>query len=365
MNKKKEVMLILTEGCNLACSYCFEHYKTHKNMDFETAKRIIDQEMTSEDGTEECQFTMFGGEPFLEFDLIRKIYDYIEKNISTWNKRAFIFVNTNGTLTNEEAKEWLEKRKKYIVCGLSLDGTKEMHDRNRSGSFDKIDLEFYKKCWPGQLVKMTVSKETLPMLAEGVMFIHELGYGCGCTFAYGIEWSQRLIEVLEEQLEILVNYYIDHPEVKLCKILDIDFAGILKTPQTNFKRCGAGTAMKAYDTEGNLYPCHTFSPVGLGEEAARFINYKLPETDIVDEEHCIQCKYYLICPTCYGANYIYTGSVSKRSQWLCEFFKLCVKASAHIQLWRLKDKNANDYELHDYATLKAIESIIKLDESKW
>ena len=41
----KEVMLILTEGCNLSCSYCFEHYKSDKRMKFETAKKIIDAEM--------------------------------------------------------------------------------------------------------------------------------------------------------------------------------------------------------------------------------------------------------------------------------------------------------------------------------
>lgn len=109
MSKLKEVMLILTEGCNLTCSYCFEHCKTNKRMNFETAKQIIDAEMSLEDGTNECRFTMFGGEPFLEIELIKQIYNYIESNIQSWNRKVMIFVNTNGTLTDEKTKGWLSR----------------------------------------------------------------------------------------------------------------------------------------------------------------------------------------------------------------------------------------------------------------
>ncbi len=353
----KEVMLILTEGCNLSCSYCFEHYKTARKMHLETAKKIIEVEMEMEDGTDECRFTMFGGEPFLEFETIREIYNYIESGMPGWKKKAIIFVNTNGTLLDEEKKEWLRVRKEHIYCGLSLDGTREMHNRNRSNSFDQIDLEFFKECWPEQNVKMTVSKETLPQLAEGVMFVHEKGFECGCTFAYGIEWSDALVGILQEQLYILVRYYAENPQLHLCQILDIDLTGVLKMPKSNFKRCGAGELMKAYDTEGNLYPCHAFSPSGLGSAAEQFINYKLPASDIQEEERCINCSYHLICPTCYGVNYIYTGSAAKRSEWLCRFFKLCVEASAIIQLRRLSGKNPEELDEHDYGTLKAIQKI--------
>jgi len=356
----KEVMLILTEGCNLACSYCFEHYKTSKKMNFKTAKKIIDAEMAMNDGTDECRFTMFGGEPFLEIDMIKRIYNYIESRILDWKKKVVIFVNTNGTLTDEETKQWLRKRKEHIYCGISLDGTKEMHDKNRSNSFDKIDLEFYRECWPEQTVKMTVSKETLPNLAEGVIFIHEKGFECGCTFAYGIDWNEELVKVLQEQLIILVDYYTKNPQLHLCQILNIDLTGIFKRPKSNFKRCGAGELMKAYDTEGNLYPCHSFSPVGMGDDAKKFVDYELPLSDISEEECCIECNYHLICPTCYGVNYIYTGSISKRNRWLCKFFKLCVQASAIIQLRRLSNKNPNELNQHDYGTLMAIDTIKEL-----
>lgn len=356
----KEVMLILTEGCNLSCSYCFEHYKTDRRMKLETAKKIIEAEMTMEDGIDECQFTMFGGEPFLEFETIREIYGYIESGMPKWKKKAVIFVNTNGTLLDEEKKVWLRARKEHIHCGISLDGTREMHNRNRSDSFDRIDLDFFKECWPGQSVKMTVSRDTLPQLAEGVIFLHEKGFECGCTFAYGIEWSDRLVDILHRQLEILILYYTENPQLNLCQILNIDLTGVLQKPKKEFKRCRAGELMKAYDTEGKLYPCHAFSPSGLGSAAEQFVNYKLPASDIKEEERCMNCSYHFICPTCYGVNYIYTGSVSKRSRWLCKFFKLCVQASAIIQLRRLNNKNPDELDAHDYGTLMAIQKIEEL-----
>lgn len=34
-----------------------------------------------------------------------------------------------------------ENKERFIV-GLSLDGTREMHNRNRSNSYDKIDIPF-------------------------------------------------------------------------------------------------------------------------------------------------------------------------------------------------------------------------------
>ncbi len=361
MGNTKEVMMILTENCNLACTYCFEHHKSNKRMNFEIAKKIIDFEMNLQDEVDECRFTMFGGEPMLEFELIKGIYSYIEENLSKWNKKVLIFIDTNGTLMNEETKSWIKARKKVVHCGLSLDGTKAMHDINRSNSFDKIDLDFYKECWPNQSVKMTVSAETLPHLAEGVKYIQKLGYECGCTFAYGIEWSEELIEILRKQLEELVEFYTENLEYSLCQILNIDLSGILYEPVRNYKRCSAGKFVKAYDTEGNLYPCHTFTPVGLGDKAIQFQNYVLPEEDIVEEEKCINCKYHIICPTCYGANYVYTNSISNRSDWLCEFFKLCVQASSVIQFRRISKKEKDKVTEQDYATLIAIKELENME----
>ena len=38
----KDVTFQVTEDCNLQCTYCYQHNKTHNKMTFETAKKFID-----------------------------------------------------------------------------------------------------------------------------------------------------------------------------------------------------------------------------------------------------------------------------------------------------------------------------------
>ena len=75
--KIKTVTLTLTQSCNLACSYCYEHNKSKNVMTFQTAKAIIDREIAKSKEFENIEFDLFGGEPFLEFNLIQEIVDYI------------------------------------------------------------------------------------------------------------------------------------------------------------------------------------------------------------------------------------------------------------------------------------------------
>lgn len=61
---KKQITLVITEQCNLDCAYCYENRKSFKKMDFGTAKKIIDKELTDEENYEEITIDLFGGEPF-------------------------------------------------------------------------------------------------------------------------------------------------------------------------------------------------------------------------------------------------------------------------------------------------------------
>lgn len=193
---KRIVTIVLTQSCNLNCTYCYEHNKTQKNMPIEIAKLAIETELTRDDDYEEIIIELFGGEPFLAYDTIKELFDYIWD--ARFMKKRLCFVSTNGTLLSKDIKDWLSERKQYIVCGLSVDGTKKMHDINRCNSFDEIDLKFFKETWPKQSIKMTVSVETLPTLAEGVIFLHEQDFTVSVNLAHGIDWSDKsYISILE------------------------------------------------------------------------------------------------------------------------------------------------------------------------
>lgn len=330
---KKYITISVTEYCNLACTYCYEHHKTNNMLSFETAKEIIDREMSANDGYEEISIDFFGGEPFTEFELIKKCVEYILRN--QWNKKFICFASTNGTLIHGEVKEWLQKNKDYFWCGLSFDGTKKMQNINRSNSADLIDLDFFKNTWPEQPIKMTISQETLPNLADGIIYLHKYGFDIYSNLAVGIDWSDASnLEILENQLMKLIEYYLENPDIKPCSILDKKIETITLPNESPFRWCGAGTHTKTYDINGNLYPCHFFMPITLGKEkavAAKNINFSL-DSKLYDE-NCDKCKILNICPSCYGSSYQQFGDVTKRDPNMCKLNKVTAKASAYLQ-WR-------------------------------
>lgn len=158
----ENLILQVTQQCNLRCKYCAysgNYYnRTHSSqrMSFEVAKEAIDFYLKKSDKTNKLTLAFYGGEPLLEFDLIKKCVDYI---IAHKGDQAIDFpMTTNGTLLDLEKIGFLVKHKFTLM--ISLDGERESHDANRKflsgeGSFDlvmqnlkalkKYDEEYYRK----------------------------------------------------------------------------------------------------------------------------------------------------------------------------------------------------------------------------
>lgn len=361
-NKTKVVTITLTQNCNLACSYCYEHNKSLKTMDFNTAKAIIDRELNILNEDENIEFDLFGGEPFLEFELLKQITEYVCK--IKGNKECQMFATTNGTLVHGEIQEWLRNHRCCFVCGLSIDGTREMHNINRSNSYDEIDLEFFKELYPEQDVKMTISKETLPNLAEGVIELHKKGFLVSCNLAYQIDWSaDENVSILNRELHKLVDYYLDNPQIKPCSMLEMGFSNIGTYSDEALKFCGAGTAMRSYDVDGKFYPCQFFMPLSVGKEKAETANKIVFPKDVISnellDEKCRDCIIKSVCPNCFGANYAATGNIYSRDNNMCKLTKITLKARSYFRAkqWEQGQLKGTNEEIQ--AILK---SIVKIQE---
>ena len=123
---------------------------------FETAKNSIDESI-NDDRFDEYEFDLFGGEPFLDFELVKQIVEYVITAYPT--KKVVFMATTNGTLVHGEIKKWLKDHSKIFVCSISMDGTREMHNINRTNSFDKIDFDFFAKT-TGQSKNCAVKQAT-------------------------------------------------------------------------------------------------------------------------------------------------------------------------------------------------------------
>jgi len=357
--KKKSLAITVTENCNLECVYCYETAKSKRSINFELAKSIIEKEFLADDGYEEMEIDFHGGEPFLEFDLIKDICEYIWSK--DWPKKYLCYTTTNGTLVHGEVKEWLQKNKEYFWCGLSLDGNKLMHDLNRSNSFDKIDLKFFLDNWPEQSVKMTLSPLSLPYLYDGVKFIEDFGGKLSNNLAYGIDWnSQDNKDILSRELMKLAERYAENIDLIVCPMINFPIERV-SMPNPDYKWCGTGVSMVAYSVEGKSYPCHFFDPVTIGEEKSKqseTLSFDYPEKLI--DPMCEDCVLQNACPTCYGSNFLATGNPALRDKNMCELSKICAQATAYLWVKKLKKyghKELNLSKSHYDLLINAIKKI--------
>lgn len=142
----RQLTLQVTQQCNLRCAYCaysgiYNGNRIHANkrMDFNTAKKAIDFFLEHSIESPEVVIGFYGGEPLLEFKLIKQCVQYVNKNVE--GKKVTFNMTTNGTLLKDDIAKFVAENN--FTVGISLDGSKREHDVSRKflngeGSFDIV-----------------------------------------------------------------------------------------------------------------------------------------------------------------------------------------------------------------------------------
>ena len=170
--RAKQLTLQVTQQCNLRCEYCtysgiYNRNRTHssKRMSWEVAKKSIDFFLKRNIAISEIVIGFYGGEPLLEFDLIKKCVKYAKQQVE--GKTIVFNMTTNGTLLNDEIVDFLVEHD--FKLSISLDGSKSEHDKNRKflngqGSFDIIinNIQRIKQRYPEYDQKLTIMTTVNP-----------------------------------------------------------------------------------------------------------------------------------------------------------------------------------------------------------
>ncbi len=139
------LFLELTENCNLRCGYCvYNDYVTYRrdhgnnNMELSVAHRAIDYLNKHSFKRDKVAITFYGGEPMLQFTLIKSCVEYAGSNIK--NREIDFSITTNATLISREIAEFFSKNN-FIVF-VSVDGPEDIHndyrkDTNGEGSYER------------------------------------------------------------------------------------------------------------------------------------------------------------------------------------------------------------------------------------
>ena len=351
--RRRNVTLMITRECNLRCSYCYEPYKTSDKsmrMEFATAQALLRKEFAfvlNSEEFDEIEIDFMGGEPLVNFPLIKKIVEWLEAEPPL--VPYICFATTNGTLVHKHAA-WLRKHRRTFQLGGSYDGTTKMQRTNRGtghGFENNIDLLY--SLYPRQGFHMVISKETLPDLAEGVLAIQRKGYVLDVTLAQGVDWSKEDSLVFRRELEKLVKVYLcDDNHLKPIDIFVRSLATIADNPVTVRQRkyCGAGTHMVTYDYDGKAYGCHLFTPLVLGDRAKEIdeLDFRCGAEDA--DRFCKFCRLKGVCPTCAGFNYRYRNDIGLRDHHWCHMVYEMKRAVCVFQIKKLaRCKNLTEEEV--------------------
>jgi len=104
--------LLITQQCNLRCSYCYSG-KKDSVMSLETAKSIVNTIFTHTAPDEKVDTGFFCGEPLLEFARIKDIVSLIENQPLYDPNRVELVVVTNGAIFSAQQ---CSARGKHFNC---------------------------------------------------------------------------------------------------------------------------------------------------------------------------------------------------------------------------------------------------------
>lgn len=339
------ISLMLTWACNLNCTYCFEKFKTtNRKMSVNMAKKILIGEFEAlrlNSPEDKLKIEFFGGEPLLQFNVIKEVTEWLESNDPGVD--YLLYITSNGTLLDEKKKEWFVKHKDKIRIVLSVDGSNDMQETNRGEIAGEIPIDFVRKTWPTLHFKSTISRANLPQLAEGLISLLEAGHIVAPSLAQGENWQEGDEIIYKRELDKLADWHLAHPDIEPMNIFSQPFFALLEPhcSRTPAKNCGTGTTMATYDVDGTAYPCHLFVPITHGKWNVKkeLDNIDFSDDEYMIDESCKKCYMLRICKTCYGFDFMERGSVRKRDKRACKMKLAEVQIISDFQInWLMMQK---------------------------
>jgi uncharacterized protein len=340
----KSVTLIMSEECNLRCTYCYEPAKKRDKtvLTFETAKQVLRK------FDRDSLVTFFGGEPMLHIELMKKICEW------GWEYRNFKFAMiTNGQIVD---RSFFQDYAKYFsFVQLSCDGSEAAHDINRGHGAFKRTMEFYRvfqeTTGKYPTLHAVLGKYSIPYLLDTVRWYYEMEKDlpeAQASFRWlpgdANIWDERDFALYAEQLGLVKEWYLNN-NIRNTKFAIRAFAQAeqnllgLGTQQQSALRgnaslCSAGSALMAVLPTGLIVPCHheywcakeerIYEEIDLNDDISG-INH-MSELCVKDIPECNSCPQWGCC-VCPGAFYFLSKSYTTPDKNWCRAGKMLIETA--------------------------------------
>lgn len=354
----KSLCLNIAHDCNLRCQYCFASqgdYDTHKRelMSFDVAKRAVDLLIASTEGKRQhCEIDFFGGEPLMNFDVVKQTISYIREQEKLHDKIFKLSLTTNGMLLDPKKVTYLTEN--HISLILSLDGRPEIHNRMRpdAGGRNSYDTCARNLVYAAQhrngeeyYVRGTYTKYNLDFTAD-VAHMADLGFaGLSMEPVVGDDLSYAITETdlprIYQEYDNLTRLYLKRYEEGDPFIYYHFIMDLYKGPciAKRLRGCGAGHEYMCITPNGDIYPCHQF--VGqegyvIGTVYDGVTNQDIPRTfrdmHVLNKPECCRCWAKFFCSGgCHANNITYGGDIQTPYSLSCHIQKKRIECAMYIQ----------------------------------
>ena len=356
----KALCLHVAHTCNLNCSYCFasqgRYHGDRALMSFEVGKRAMDFLIENSGTRRNLEVDFFGGEPLMNFDMVKKLVAYCREQEKIHNKNFRFTMTTNGVLIDDDVIDFCNKECHNVV--LSLDGRKEVHDRYRvdyagNGSWEKIVPKFQKLVQARQgknyYMRGTFTHAN-PDFLKDIQTMLDLGF-TELSMEPVVAAHGDPAALTEADKEIVMQQYEELARLMLQRDKEgrpftfYHYMIDLKGGPCIYKRisgCGSGTEYMAVTPWGDLYPCHQF----VGDEKFKLGNIwdgvenhavqaEFAGCNVYAREECRDCWARLYCSGGCAANaYHATGSVRGVYADGCDLFRKRMECAIAVAVAR-------------------------------
>ena len=354
----KAMCLHVAHDCNMSCMYCFASggdFNTKRElMSVEVAKSAIDYLIANSRNRKNLEVDFFGGEPLLNFDVVKETVLYAKSLENKYNKNFRFTITTNCIKLNDEVMSFVNRYMTNIV--MSLDGRKEVNDiarktLNEKSSYDiivdKIKQAVKSRTDKDYFVRGTYTANNLDF-SEDVRHMAELGFKntsiepvvADASQSYAI--TEELLPQIFNEYEKLIDLYLEYKSTEN-EFNFFHFNIDLNNASCKFKKesgCGAGSDYIAVAPTGEIYPCHQF----VGEESFNLgtvdhgiekneIVEKFKETTISKKPHCERCWAKYFCGGgCYANAYHFSGQIDGCYDIGCALQKKRIECALYLQV---------------------------------
>lgn len=353
----KAMCLNVAHDCNLRCEYCFaakgDFGCGRKLMPLEVGKKAIDFLITHSAGRHNLEMDFFGGEPLMNWDVVKELVLYAREQEKLYNKNFRFTITTNGLLLTDDKIDFINRE--MSNCVLSLDGRKEVNDRLRvrvdgTGCYDQIVPKYQKlvaqRGDKDYYARGTFTKYNLDF-TEDVLHMADLGFDQVSVepvvsdekldYSIKTEDLPRVFEEYERLANALIRRRKEGRGFNFFHFM-ID----LNQGPCAIKRlrgCGCGNEYVAVTPEGDIYPCHQF----VGDEQWKMGNVledsfdlsmkeRFAKANVYSKPECKNCWAKFYCSGgCNANNWQYEGDILRSHPISCELEKKRIECAIMIQ----------------------------------